>query len=173
MLDIFYACFVFPVLGLSWIANSLDLAAPGSFNATKDFNPNSYGTSIINITNALEDIVGCFRQAPPYESQLSRTNFIDCYNAVEKMSAHDTRSLVHFRRNNHSTFILPNTFTYRTCVVFLDMVSADAQEFFYIRQIKDVAIDTARRCTALPMALGGKGLAGPRKLMEVLVLGRA
>ena len=52
------------------------------------------------------------------------------------------------------------------------MISADAEDVFYVGQIRDVAIDTARRCTAIPAALGGRGVVGPRKLMEVLVLGR-
>lgn len=154
------------------MANPVDLDTLTSFNATKDFKTNNPGTSIVNITHALEGLVGCFRQAPPQEPQLSRTSFTDCFNAVAKISAHDTRSLVHFRRNNDSTFILPNFFTYKTCVIFLDMVSADAEDSFYIGQVRDVAIDTARRCTARRMALGGKGMAGPRQLMEVEVFGR-
>lgn len=150
----------------------VDLDALESFNSTKNSNTNNPGTSIVNITYALERLVGCYRQAPPNEPQLCRTTFTDCFNAVAKISAHDTRSLVHFRRNHDSTFILPNSFTYNTCVIFLDMVTADAEDYFYIGQVRDVAIDTARRCTALPLALGGKGMAGPRMLMEVVVLGR-
>ena len=172
MLDMFYVYIVFPIFALPCIANPVDLDALIPLNSTKDFNTNNPYTPIVNTTNALEGLIGCFRQASPDEPQLSRTSFIDCFHAVEKMSAHDTRSLVYFRRNNDSSFILPNYFTYRTCIIFLDMVSDDAVDFFYIGEVRDVAIDIARRCTALPMALGGKGMAGPRKLMEVEVLGR-
>lgn len=52
------------------------------------------------------------------------------------------------------------------------MINADAEDLFYVGQIRDVAIDTARRCTAIPQALGGRGIVGPKRLMEVLVLGR-
>ena len=52
------------------------------------------------------------------------------------------------------------------------MISAEAEDLFYVGQIRDVAIDIARRCTALAKALGGMGFAGPRQLMEVVVLGR-
>ena len=151
---------------------AVDLDALELFNSTKDFNTNNPGPSIVNITHALGGLVGCFRQAPPDEPQLCRTSFTDCFHAAAKISAHDTRNLVHFHRNSDTTFRLPNSFTYNTCVIFLDMVTADAEDFFYIGQVQDVAIDTARRCTAFPMALGGKGLAGPRMLMEVEVWGR-
>ncbi len=52
------------------------------------------------------------------------------------------------------------------------MVSANAEDTFYVGEIRSVAIDTARKCTAIPIALGGKGVVGPKRLMEVLVLGR-
>ena len=52
------------------------------------------------------------------------------------------------------------------------MVSAEAEDVFYVGQIRDVAIAVARRCTALAKARGGIGFAGPRQLMEVFVLGR-
>ena len=172
MFDIFYTCFVLHIFASPYMANPVDLEALESFNATKDFNTNNPGTSIVNITHALEALVGCFHQAPPGEPQFCRTSFTDCFNAAEKITAQDTRTLIHFRRNNDSTFILPNSFIYNTCVISLDMVSADAEDFFYIGQVRDVAIDTARRCTAFPMALGGVGLAGPRKLMDVEVTGR-
>lgn len=172
MLGTFNVCFVFPIFALPIIATPVDLDALQFWNSTKNFNADNPGTSIVNMTNALDDLVGCFRQAPLDEPQLSRTNFIDCFHAVEKISAHDDRNLVYFRRNNDSSFILPNYFTYRTCVIIVDMINDNAGDVFYIGQVRDVAIDTARRCTALPMALGGSALAGPMKLMVVEVLGR-
>lgn len=171
MLDIFYVCFVFPMFALLCIAIPVDLDALQFLNSTKVFTTNNPEISIVNMTNTLEFPIGCFRQAPPDEPQLCRTNFIDCAHAVEKMSAHNTQRLVIFRRNNDSKFILPSTFKYRTCVLYLDMVSDDAVDYFSIQQVRDVAIDTARRCTAIRMALGGKGLAGPKNLMEVEVFG--
>lgn len=167
-----YSSFVFTSFALPCIATPFGLGALNVFNSTHDSNATFPGTSIVNVTNALEDLIGCFRQAPPNESPLYRTNFIDCFNAEQKIAAHDTHRPIDFRRNDSSTFILPNSFTYRTCVIFLDMVSADAEDIFYVGQVRDVVIDTARKCTALPKALGGRGMAGPRKLMEVLVLGR-
>ncbi|CAF9915605.1 MAG: hypothetical protein ALECFALPRED_010256 [Alectoria fallacina] len=173
MLDIFLSCLAFAFFALPCIASPSDLRAPRVFNSTLDFKTTfPSGTSVVNITNILEDLVGCFHQAPPQEPQLSRTNFVDCFNAEKKIAARDTHKPIHFRRNIDSTFILPSSFTYRTCVIFLDMTSADAEDYFYVGQIRDVAIDTARRCTALPQALGGKGMVGPKRLMEVLVLGR-
>ena len=52
------------------------------------------------------------------------------------------------------------------------MVSAEAEDLFYIGQIRDVAIAIARRCSALAKARGGIGFAGPKQLMEVVVMGR-
>ena len=77
-----------------------------------------------------------------------------------------------FRRDPDATFAVPNLFEYRTCLIRLDMVSAEAEDVFYVGQIRDVAIAIARRCTALAKARGGMGFAGPRQLMEVFVLGR-
>lgn len=172
MLDIFFLCFVFTFFALLCIANPSTLGSLIVFNSTKDFNTTCPGTSIVNTTDALEDFIGCFRQAPPHEPQLSRTNFIDCFNAEKELAAYDTHKPIHFRRNDGSTFMLPQSFPYRTCVIYLDMVSAEVEDFFYVGEIRDVAIDTARRCTASRQALGGKGIVGPKKSMEILVLGR-
>ena len=97
---------------------------------------------------------------------------MDCFYAQQQIAAHDPRRPIEFRRNNDSTFVLPNIFTYRTCVILLDMVSDDAEDSFYVADIRAVAIDTARRCTSLKKSLGGRGLAGPKGLMEVEVFGR-
>lgn len=172
MLDVFLFRFLFTFFPLLCIANLSDIGALKVLNLTKGLNITFPGTSILNITNALEPETGCFHQSPPNEPQLSRTNFVDCFNAERKIGAYDTHRPIRFRRNDDTTFVLPNSFTYRTCVIFVDMISADAEDSFYVEQIRDVAIDTARRCTALHQALGGKGIARPKKLMEVLVLGR-
>ena len=79
---------------------------------------------------------------------------------------------MNFRQDLDATFALPHSFKYRTCVIHLDMVSAEAEDFFYVGQIRDVAIAIARRCSALAKARGGIGFAGPKQLMEVTVMGR-
>ena len=129
------------------------------------------GTSVNNITKALDDAEGCYRQAPLHKPQLFRTNLRDCLGAINMIAAHDRPNPTLFRRYDNSTFILPITFTFRTCLIYLDMISADAQDVFYVAQIMAVAINTARRCTALRTTFGGRALAGPRRLMEVLVIG--
>lgn len=172
MLDIFLPCFLSIFLSLLCIVNSFNLSTLKIVNLTKDLNITSPGTSILNVTNAFEDGTGCFHQSPPHDTQLSRTNFVDCFNAEKKIAGYDTHRPIRFHRNDDTAFVLPNSFTYRTCVIFVDMMNADAEDFFYVGQIRDVAIDTARRCTAIPQALGGRGIVGPKRLMEVLVLGR-
>ena len=172
MLDIFLLCFLFTFSLLPCIASSSDIDALKVLNLTKSLNLTFPGTSILNNTNALEAETGCFYQFPPNEPRLCRTNFVDCFNAEKKIGDYDTHRPIRFRRNDDTAFVLPNSFTYRTCVIIIDMISADAEDSFYVEQIRSVAIDTARRCTALPQALGGKGIVGPKKLMEVLVLGR-
>lgn len=52
---------------------------------------------------------------------------------MTKISAHDTRSLVHFHRNSNTTFRLSNSFIYNTYVVFLDMITVDVEDPFYIK----------------------------------------
>ena len=171
MHDLHLSCLIFNIFAL--IANSLDLLTPKTVNLTKESDYEFPDTSIIeNATNALNDLVGCFQQEPYHQPQLSRTNFIDCYIAEEKIANLEPHMPIQFSRNNNSSFVLPNTFTYRTCVILLDMLSATDEDFFYVAQIKDVAIDTARRCTSIRRSLGGKGLAGPRQLVEVIIVGR-
>ena len=166
------SCFVFMFLALPCRGNALYLNTLQVLNSTKDLNTSFQSTSIVDITNNLGDVIGCYEQAPPHQPQLSRTNYIDCFNAEKKIAALDTHRPMQFRRNQDSTFVLPNCFTYRTCVILLDMVSADAEDTFYVGQIGSVAIDLARRCTAFRFALGGKGTVGPKNLMEVEVFGR-
>ena len=163
---------VFTFWVLQCVANPLDLGVLKGSNSTKDNNKIFPGTSIVNTTNSLDDLLGCFRQSPHQEPQFFRTNFKDCFHAEKMIVAHNPRRPIHFRRNNDSTFVLPNSFTYRTCLIYLDMVSANAEDFFYLSQVKDVVLDTARRCTSRPEALGGQSMVGPRKLMLVEVLGR-
>lgn len=45
----------------------VNLDALEYFNSTKNFNTDNTGISIVNITHALERLVGCFSQAPPDE----------------------------------------------------------------------------------------------------------
>ena len=171
MYELHLSCLVFTLFAL--MANSLDLLTPQTLNSTEEIDQNLPDTSIIkNATNARFEKVGCFKQEYHQEPQLSRTNFIDCSNAEKKIAALESQGPIEFFRNNDSTFILPNTFTYRTCVINLDMIDADAEDFFYVRQIREVVIDTARRCTSLRRPLGGKALAGPKKLMAVYIVGR-
>ena len=171
MLDIFLSCFLFAFFPSPCIANSSDIGAVKALNLTKDLSIISPGIIIVNTTNVLGR-TGCFRQAPPEEPQLSRTNYVDCCYAVQKIAVYDTHRPMHFRRNHDTDFILPHSFTYRTCVISLDMVNASAEDFFYLEQILYVATDTARRCTALYQALGGMATVGPKQLMEVYVLGK-
>ncbi len=174
MFNTLLSCLVLTLFDLRCTASLLDRLTPPPtrINSTKNFDNALPGTSIINVTNAFDDLVGCFRQTSPGQPQLYRTNFIDCFHAEEKIIAQDPRNPVHFRRDSGSIFLLPNSFTYRTCVIFLDMVDANDEDSFYIAEVRDVAIDTARKCTANPKALGGKGLAGPKKLVELYVMGR-
>ena len=174
MLLTLYLCSVSTLFTLPCIANTLYLGTgtPIALNSTNKPNTTFHFANLVNITNTLETIKGCFHQAPPTEPQLLPTNFVDCFNAANQIAADDTYEPMTFRRDPDATFALPNSFEYRTCRIHLDMVSAEAEDFFYVGQIRDVAIAIARRCTALAKARGGVGFAGPRQLMEVLVLGR-
>ena len=172
MLQPLFLCIVFVSFALPSIAMPLDLATPKIINLTRGFNHDFRLTSHSNTTYGVEDLLGCFQQARPPEPQLARTSFTDCFNAEQQLAAYDPYIPIRFHRNNDTPFEIPVKFTYRTCAIFLDMVSADAEDFFYVAQIRNAAIDTARRCTAQRKALGGIALVGPRKLMEVWVIGR-
>ena len=154
------------------LAKPLDLGTPQIINSTKVFNCDSRFTSHRNTTDGVEDLLGCFQQTRLPEPQLARTSFKDCFNAEQQLAAYDPHIPIQFHRNNDTPFEIPITFTYRTCVISLDMVSADAEDVFYVAQIRSAVIDTARKCTARPKALGGAALVGPRKLMEIWVIGR-
>ena len=172
MLGILFPCILFTFFALPSIAKPFDLDTLKIINSTKDVDTVFPETPGINSTDALEYLVGCFRQTPPREPQLSRTKFTDCFYAQQQIAAHDPPRRIQFRRNNDSAFVLPDIFAYRTCVILIDMVSSDAEDSFYAAEIRAVAIDTARRCTSFKKSLGGRGLAGPRRLMEVEVFGR-
>ena len=172
MLQILFLFIVFIFLALPSIAKPLDLTTPRIINSTRGFNHDFRFTSHRNTTDSVEDLLGCFQQALPPKPQLARTSFTDCFNAQQQLAVHNPYIPIQFYRNNDTPFEIPIKFTYRTCVIFLDMISDDAKDVFYVAQIRNAAIDTARRCTAHPKALGGMALVGPRKLMEVWVTGR-
>ena len=172
MLQTLFLCIVFIVFALPSMAKPLDLGTPIIINSTKGFNNDIRFTSHRNTTDSVEGLLGCFQQALPPEPQLVRTSFTDCFNAQQQLAAYNPHIPMKFHRNNDTPFEIPVKFAYRTCVILLDMVSDDAQDVFYVAQIRNAAIDTARRCTAQRNALGGVALVGPRKLMEVWVVGR-
>lgn len=173
MLDILFSYIVFTSFALQSIASPFKLVTPNMINSTRNYDPGFPYTSGNNLTDNVEGLVGCFQQSLPEDPQLVRTNFIDCYNAAEQLAALDPHGLVHFYRNNDTAFILPNRITYRTCVILLDMISAFAEDIFYVADIRAVAVDTARKCTTRRNAqLGGQGMVGPRQLMEIWVSGR-
>ena len=174
MLFILCSCFISTFFTLPCIANTLDLSTgtPIDWNSTNKPNPTFPFANLVNTTYTLKSIKGCFQQAPPTEPQLSRTNFFDCFNAANQIAADDTYEPMNFRQDLDATFPLPHSFKYRTCLIHLDMVSPEAEDFFYVGQIRDVAIAIARRCSALAKARGGMGFAGPKQLMEVIVMGR-
>ena len=172
MCQTLFLCMFFIFFALSSVAKPLDPITPNITNSTRAFNHDFRLTSHSNTTDGVEDIIGCFQQARPPEPQLVRTSFTDCFNAEQQLAVYDPYIPVHFRRNNDTTFEIPVRFTYRTCVILLDMVSADAEDVFCVAQIRNAVIDLARRCTAQRKALGGVALVGPRKLREAWVVGR-
>ena len=172
MLQTLFLCIVFMFFALPFIAKPLDLGTLQIINSTRDFNHDPWFTSHRNTTDGVENFLGCFRPTEPSEPQLARTSFKDCFNAEQQLAAYAPYIPIHFHRNNDTFFEIPLKFTYRTCVITLDMVSADAEDVFYVAEIRNVAIEIARKCTARPEALGGAALVGPKKLMEVLVTGR-
>ena len=171
MRQILFLCIVFIFFAPSSVAKPLDLITPNIVNSTRAFNHDFRFTSHSDTTDGVETIVGCFQQARPPEPQLVRTSFTDCFNAEQQLAVYDPYIPMRFRRNNNTIFEIPVKFTYRTCVILLDM-GADAEDVFYVAQIRNAVIDLARRCTAQRKALGGMALVGPRKLMEVWVSGR-
>ena len=166
-----FLCIVFIFFVLPSVAKPLDLGTPNIINSTRAFNHGYRFTSYSNTSDGVEDLVGCFQQPRPTEPQLFRTSFADCFNAEQQLAAHDPYIPVQFRRNIDTPFEIPVKFSYRTCVILLDM-GADAQDVFYVAEIRHAVIDTAWRCTSQRKALGGMALVGPRKLMEVWVFGR-
>lgn len=172
-LGILFSYTVLASFALRSIASPVNLISLHMVNSTKTYDPGFPYTSAITLTDNVESLVGCFQQNLPQDPQLVRTNFIDCYNAAEQLAALDPHRLVHFYRNNDTAFELPNRITYRTCVILLDMVDSVAEDIFYVADIRAVAVDTARKCTTGRKAkLGGKGMAGPKQLVEVWVSGR-
>ena len=174
MLHALFPCIVFIAFALSSIAKPLDLGIPRMIISERDLDNTTRSRSGNNTVDDVDDhiVKGCFRQAKPPEPQLQRTSFIDCFNAEQQLAAHNPHEPVHFHRNNDTTFVLPMELKYRTCVILLDMVSLDAEDVFYVAQVRDAVIDTARKCTAQTKALGGLALVGPKKMMEVWVTGR-
>lgn len=172
MLQILFVCNVFICFTLPSIAMPLDLGTLRIINSTTGLDDDFWPTSHRNTTDGVEELLGCFHQFQPPEPQLLRTSFKDCFNAEQQLAAYAPYVPIHFHRNNDTPFEIPVRFTYRTCAIFLDMVTPDAEDVFYVAQIRNAAIDTARKCTARPKALGGLALVGPKKLMGIWVTGR-
>lgn len=107
----------------------------------------------ITKTSSLHGIPECFPPPSPREHSVPITNFIDCKLATMEIIGSRSRTQIYVFSRQPSTapdhYQLPATFRTRTCVVHLDMESADDEDSVQLVFVESTAWVLAHKCSGL------------------------
>lgn len=157
------------------LSSPLDLPNSVHPNISEYLNLSSPSLSASRIVEANtpdhSDNITCFYQ-DGIDTPLVPTNVIDCIDATWKIVRIGIFGKdFNFHRTHSRPFPLPNSFTVRSCTIWLDMTSEDGEARFDPREIESAIIAILTKCVSHPPMLGGKSFVGPERAMELLVFG--
>lgn len=114
----------------------------------------------------------CFNQATPHRG-LYPAREQDCVNAAKELFYfRDPFRPTTFARRNNVGFRLPKVVRNGTCVISIDVMNDADKDKFKPWLVYTTAMDIAHRCTQAAFGFGGRSMAGPKKVVDVLVFGR-
>ena len=121
---------------------------------------------LLNATSS--GILSCFAQNLPNETQIAPLIYKECREAVASIPM-GGKSLapVTFSRTSEAGFQVPDSWTFGTCTVAIDVVTASTQETATFAAILKRAFDLTVECVIHPPHLGGKSALGKRGGLEV------
>ena len=121
--------------------------------------------------NEEDDI--CFNPATP-RAGLYPAKQEDCLNAVKELfDIRDPFRPITLTRNYGVGFKLPEVVQNGSCVISIDVMNDEDSDYFEPYLVYSTAGEMALRCTQDGFRFGGRAKAGPKKVVDVLVCGRA
>ncbi|KAL8702812.1 MAG: hypothetical protein Q9201_004028 [Fulgogasparrea decipioides] len=127
---------------------------------------------ILVVVNWAGAVPGCWRQNPPDRQQLQPTIFKQCLEIAKFLAKVDkTDAPVSFSRRPGIGYKVPQHWVIGTCVATLDMHSDEDED---TASFMEIAIETgtlSAACVAKPPHLGGTAVLGPKKVMNITILG--
>ena len=98
----------------------------------------------------------------------------DCFNAAkELLCVKEPFHATTFARSSNVGFKLPQVARNGTCVISIDVMNDTDMDKFEPVLLYIAAWEIALRCTQGTFSFGGKTMTGPKKVVDVLVFGRA
>ena len=152
--------------GFSAFAISLQSNVPSLLNSSAS---DAVSLSNLNDSSNNDD---CFNPATPRRG-LYPAEEQDCLDAAnELLKVRDPFHPTSFGRRNNVGFKLPKVFRNGTCIISIDVLDDRERDKFKPFLVYTAAVDIAHRCTQGAFRLGGRTRAGPKEVVDVLVIGR-
>ncbi|KAL8686065.1 MAG: hypothetical protein Q9218_007375 [Villophora microphyllina] len=118
----------------------------------------------------------CFDQRQPYDIQMKPVSYWDCVEAARRIAyGSKAHAPMHFSRDPNVGMELPESWSYGSCVIRLDVKGAEDEDTFNMILVANAASLIAERCSAKTPSspgLGGLGLIGPKKVVLIFIYGR-
>ncbi|KAL8799585.1 MAG: hypothetical protein Q9200_007505, partial [Gallowayella weberi] len=114
----------------------------------------------------------CFKQPPPPRPQHFTTIFKFCADAIKELAKLDkAHAPINFSRKRGVGYKVPDSWRERTCFIVIDMHSDDDEDDISFYEIAVEAGVIAGACVLQEPHLGGTTPVGPKKVMNVTIVG--
>ena len=163
------AAFVLLLFYASASAASLQSSFPMVSNISS---ADQVSSTTLNISTNIDEEGDCFTQSTQHRT-LYPARPQDCLNAAREL--YDTKPPFRptaFSRKAGAGFKLPQVVRSGTCIISIDVRNDEDEDIFLPWLVYTTALDLGRKCTRGDFRFGGRTMAGPRKVVDVLVLGR-
>ncbi|KAL9576356.1 MAG: hypothetical protein Q9212_007171, partial [Teloschistes hypoglaucus] len=123
-------------------------------------------------THCLLVDAGCYMQSPRGMPQLRPGIFKDCIDKISELAELDkTHAPIAFSRKRGVGYPLPQRWYKKSCWIKLDTHNDYDEDVASFMEIAIEAGTLAASCVAKPPHLGGTITVGPRKVMNITILG--
>ncbi|KAL8852959.1 MAG: hypothetical protein Q9221_002209 [Calogaya cf. arnoldii] len=125
----------------------------------------------VNLVGVSAD-VGCWKQNPPPGRQHFSTVYKHCYEGIKDLAKLDKAyAPILFSRKPDAGYRVPERWITGTCFIHIDMHSDDDEDYVSFHHIAIEAGVINAACVARPPHLGGTSPVGPKRVMNVTIMG--
>ncbi len=122
------------------------------------------------------EYIGCFERDPSFRPPHQQPTYVDCLNVAWhlKMDAVDPTRSRNFSRHpgdpDHD-YLVPSIFAKNSCVVYVDVIKENDHDMLSMTDLAKTALEIAEDCVKKRPHLGGTDVAGPQRVIQVIVMG--